>query len=256
MERHIYSHFKNDEPFVKSILDYQYRALHHYEVIITNFLDAHKIAIIKKVIGKKNGLKVVCSSGVEGGEYFRVIICRDEYTIEQKDFKITKAKIVYNNKFHSLKHRDVLGALMSLGVKREVFGDILIESDSVYFTCDTTIYSYIAMNLTQISRTKVVVEEVTIPLSKKQEYKTKTYFISSFRLDVMISSLFSVSRSKAKEYILNNFVKVNHKEVEQTDFLCHNNDIISLRKYGRVKILDLHKRTKGNNHIIEGWFYR
>jgi len=255
MEDRIYLHFKNDEEFVKNVLDFRFRALENYEIILTSFLDLHRIDIIKKVIGKKDGLKIITYGGIDDSDYQRVIICRSDIEISEKDFNITKIRIKYNNKFSSIRHKDVLGALISLGVKREVFGDILLDENNCYFVCDSNIYMYIFMNLTQIARTKVILEEVSLNLTKKQTYKKKTFFIASFRLDVIISTVFSISRSKAKEYILGNLVKVNHKEVELVAFLCHNNDMISLRKFGRVIIKDLSKTTRGNNHIIEGWFY-
>ena len=52
------------------------------------------------------------------------------------------------------------------------------------------------------------------------------------------------------------FVKVNYKEVVQTNYLCHNMDIISVRRHGRIKIVDLKKLNRKQKHVIEVWFYK
>ena len=254
--KNIYTHFKNDEVFVKQILNYKERVINHYSVILTNFLNLYQIRMIEMIIGKKEGLMVLTNGGIKNSEYQRVIICKDTEVIEEKDFNFVKVKINYPHKFYKIEHKDVLGALMSLGIKRELFGDILIENDSCYFVCDSKIYGYLLNNFDKVGKVKIKIEEVNEVLIKQQEYHVKTFFIPSFRLDLVISTLFSISRKKAKDYIIGNLVKVNYKEVEQTDFLCHNNDIVSLRRFGRVEINDLQRKTKSNQYVIEGKFYK
>ena len=41
-------------------------------------------------------------------------------------YNISVVKATWNDKFYRLSHRDVLGALMGLGIKREQIGDLLI----------------------------------------------------------------------------------------------------------------------------------
>ena len=77
----------------------------------------------------------------------------------------------------------------------------------------------------------------------------------NFPIGVILES-FKLSRSEASQYIQGNFVKVNYKEVVQTNYLCHNMDIISLRRYGRIKLIDLNKINRKQKHVIEVWFYK
>ena len=58
------------------------------------------------------------------------------------------------------------------------------------------------------------------------------------RLDKIISSFYKISRQKAAEFIRAGHVKVNHKPVEQINYLCNNKDIISFKKHGRVMFVD------------------
>ena len=61
-----------------------------------------------------------------------------------------------------LNHRDFLGALMNLGIEREMVGDILItesthsgKHNNAYIFCVDTVADYIAENLTKIRHTNV-----------------------------------------------------------------------------------------------------
>ena len=85
----------------------------------------------------------------------------------------------------------------------------------------------------------------------------KHLLFPSFRLDKIVSSFYKLPRSKAVSYIQSGFVKVNHKEVEEINYLCNNSDIISLRRHGRVKFIDT-KKEKLNKIImsLKGYFYK
>ena len=70
------------------------------------------------------------------------------------------------------------------------------------------------------------------------------------------SSLYKISRQKAAEFIRAGHVKVNHKPVEQINYLCNNKDIISFKKHGRVMFVDCNKQTRSGNYVVEGYFYK
>ncbi|MEG2083799.1 MAG: YlmH/Sll1252 family protein, partial [Oscillospiraceae bacterium] len=55
-----------------------------------------------------------------------------------------------------LTHRDFLGALMSLGMRREVLGDILVDESCATVVCLASAAEYMAENLERIKRTSVV----------------------------------------------------------------------------------------------------
>ena len=118
------------------------------------------------------------------------------------------------------------------------------------------IYEYVKNNLIKIKRSKVKILESEEIITIKHQYISKTFIVSSFRLDKVVSTLYGVPRSKAVSYIQSGFVKVNHKEVEEINYLCNNSDIISLRRHGRVKFVDTKRRTKQDNYVVEGYFYK
>lgn len=247
-------HFKGDEIFVKKILDYQNQAQNYQKMILTPFYNPHEQEIVHKVIGTHD-LMVKSYGGFLNAENQRMIICPDFYEITDDDFEVVVVEVVYNRQFGKLLHKDVLGALMSLGIKREHIGDIY-DSEHLYFSCSYQTYTYIHDHLKQIKRSKIHLEIVKEKIEIEHQYHVKTFFISSWRLDKVISTLFHLSRQNASEAIRAGFVKVNHKEVEEVSFLCHNNDMISLKRHGRVKIVDEEKTSRQGSYVVKGYFYK
>ena len=228
-------HFKGDEVFCRQIMDIKERVEEQYFSQITSFLNPHQQDIVSSLIGKHQGVSVMFDGGFDNAEMKRAIIYPSGFEISHEDFEIAVLSVRYPGKFVNISHRDVLGALMNLGLKRELYGDIIINEDYAYFAC---------------------VSLIKERLERKQDYKIVQMSVASFRLDLIISEAFRISRSEASKFINGNFVKVNYKEVVQTNYLCHNMDIISLRRYGRIKLIDLNKINRKQKHVIEVWFYK
>lgn len=251
----MYEHFKGEEIFVKKILEYKEQALYKQRWIVTPFLDPYHQLIVKSCIQGNDDLQVVEDGGFVDSESKRMIIAPGFYDLACEDYEITIIKISYAKHFDTLKHSDILGALMSLGIKRDRFGDIVCDNDIFYVAVDTKIYSYVTDNLTKIKRSKVMIQKTEEKIQKTQEFKMQTYIVSSLRLDKIVASFYHISRSKAVSYIQAGFVKVNHKIVVETHYLCNNMDIISLKRHGRVKFIDTKRITKANNYVVEGYRY-
>lgn len=246
-------HFKGDEIFVKKILDYKVQAQDHQRMILTPFYNPHEQDIVHKVIGSE--LSVLSYGGFVNAENQRMIICPSFYDIEKEDFQVCLVEVSYHQQFGRLKHKDILGALMNLGIKRECIGDI-DDGDTIYFACTKQTFPFIQDALKQIKKSKVHIKEVYEDITIQHQMVAKTFFLSSMRLDKVVSSLYRVPRQKASEAIRNGNVKVNHKEVEEVNYLCHNNDIISFQKHGRVRIEDSGKKSKQGYFVITGYFYK
>lgn len=246
-------HFKGDEAFVKKILDYQFQALHHQRMILTPFYNPHEQEIVRSVIGKE--LVVKSFGGFVHAENQRMIICPDFYEIQSDDFQIQLIEILYNQQFGKIKHKDILGALMNLGIKRECIGDIY-DGERFFFACTLQTFPYIKQSLKQIKKSKVHLKECHEEIEIVHEYISKSFILSSMRLDKVVSAMFKVSRQSASEAIRSGHVKVNYKIVEEVSYLCHNNDMVSFKHHGRVKLIDENKQTRQGNYVVSGYFYK
>lgn len=252
----MFEHFKGEEVFVKKVLDYLDQVQYKQRLILTQFLDPYHQSIVKSVIGHQDEVQVLENGGFIHSESQRMIIAPYFYEIEKEDFEIVVCKIIYAKKFEKLTHRDILGALMSLGIKRELFGDIVEKDKDFYLAVDRHIYEYLKDHLSMIKRSKVKFVEWDEEIEVKNDYLVKSFIVSSFRLDKIISSFYKISRQKAAEFIRAGHVKVNHKPVEQINYLCNNKDIISFKKHGRVMFVDCNKQTRSDNYVVEGYFYK
>ena len=252
----MFEHFKGEEVFVKKVLDYLDQVQYKQRLILTQFLDPYHQSIVKSVIGHQDEVQVLENGGFIHSESQRMIIAPYFYEIEKEDFEIVVCKIIYAKNFEKLTHRDILGALMSLGIKRELFGDIVEKDKEFYLAVDRPIYEYLKDHLSMIKRSKVKFVEWDEEIEVKNDYLVKSFIVSSFRLDKIISSFYKISRQKAAEFIRAGHVKVNHKPVEQINYLCNNKDIISFKKHGRVMFVDCNRQTRSNNYVVEGYFYK
>ena len=252
----MFEHFKGEEVFVKKVLDYLDQVQYKQRLILTQFLDPYHQSIVKSVIGHQDEVQVLENGGFIHSESQRMIIAPYFYEIEKEDFEIVVFKIIYAKYFEKLTHRDILGALMSIGIKRELFGDIVEKDKDFYLAVDQHIYEYLKDELKMIKRSKVKLTKCQEEIEVKNEYIIKSFIVSSMRLDKIISSFYKISRQKAAEFIRAGHVKVNHKPVEQINYLCNNKDIISFKKHGRVMFVDCNKQTRSDNYVVEGYFYK
>ena len=151
--------------------------------------------------------------------------------------EIVLIKIENKSKFRELSHKDYLGSLMSLGIKRETFGDLIVDDDSCYFPTFNDIADYIMINLTSASKNPIKIE-ILEKNSIKVSYNFKKYdiMVASFRIDAIVAKLCGVSRGKAVEIINRGEVLLNYLQVEDKDVIVTFPSIISIRKQGKYII--------------------
>jgi len=164
------------------------------------------------------------------------------------DFNISILKITAKEE---LKHSDVLGAIMSLGITREVIGDIII-GDSVYVIVASEIEKYLLENLTQIKHGTVTAEHV----DQLEDYGQNPYvdseiIIPSLRLDVILSKALNLSREKSQNLIGGKQVKINGNIITDNDRQPNFGDIVSVTKYGRITIQEISRKTKKDKLVLK-----
>ena len=99
-------------------------------------------------------------------------------------------------------HRDYLGALLALGVRREWVGDIRIRGAEAWVFCLPSVVKTLA-ELDRAGRYTVRGEEIALADVPEEEVKTETvsFTVQSLRLDAVTAGLFHVSRTTAAELI-------------------------------------------------------
>ncbi|HSL86949.1 MAG TPA: YlmH/Sll1252 family protein, partial [Bacteroidales bacterium] len=149
-----------------------------------------------------------------------------------------------------LTHRDYLGAIMSLGILREKFGDIYIKGNKAYLVVLDSMADFISSSLNQIGRASV---EIT-----RYDYADRILFlqpnlvkreavIASLRLDVVVAELAKTSRTKALEMIQRGLVLLNYHETRDKAKEIKDGDTITIRKKGKYKIGQIVGTTQKGN---------
>jgi RNA-binding protein YlmH len=204
---------------------------------VSEFVSPGEIQIAETIQAHASTLMVKTYGGYEGAERVKIAFVRDGYD-GPVDYALTACRVTWDARYRLLGHRDVLGSLMSLGIGRERFGDIIMAEDNAIVLVDTTLVQYLKQNFDKIAMVPVTVEEAStdeiIPREEKvKEVKTT---VASMRLDAILSSGFGISRTKAAEAINGERVQVNWQPAKGPSQAVQEGDVISLRGRGRMEV--------------------
>ena len=151
-------------------------------------------------------------------------------------FVCVKIRPTYPKFAEKLTHRDVLGALMSLGIERAKIGDIIVNAQTMFFFAKEEITSYIVESLTSIRHTVVTLEiETEQQIAYEPTYIEEVAVVSSIRLDAVIAAICKTSRSISLRMIQEGKIFVNGTECLHNTYYCKPDDILSIRGYGKVR---------------------
>ncbi|MBB6455046.1 RNA-binding protein YlmH [Salirhabdus euzebyi] len=243
----IYQHFRVEEqPFIDKVLSWKEEVERMFVAKLTDFLDPREQHIVNSLIGNNGDIQVHFFGGSSTSERKRAIIAPLYEQIDKQNFNICLLEGKFPNKFVTLEHRDVLGALMSLGIKRKKMGDILVGDGIVHLLVDQEVSTYVQMHLTGIKKASISLVETAISnlVPSTDQWIEQEGTVSSLRLDAIIKEIYNVSRKQAADYISKGAVKVNFREVENSAFSIEQGDIISIRKKGRSKVVRIEGKTK------------
>ena len=248
MKVSIYQHFrKHEHPFVDQVLSWKEQVERTYISYLTDFLDPRERQMIRSIIGPTNEeVKYSFFGGANEAERQRGVIAPFYEEMIENDFQIMLLEGTFANKFNQLKHRDILGAFLSLGIDRKKIGDILIDENRFQIVVTQELSPYIKMNLTKIknARVQLVEQSLSNMLHKKDEWMTSNHTVSSLRLDIIVKEIYRMSRKDAAQHIRNHRVKVNFKNVDDPSVQIIVDDLISVRGYGRSKLIAIHGKTR------------
>ncbi len=211
----------------------------------TDFLDLNSQSILES-----SYLPCVKFGGYPNAE--RVIAGFGE-NIKNEDFPVSIIEIApVSAKFaENLTHRDFLGGLMSLGIKRELLGDIIVKDNKGYLFCLDRIKDYIIQNLSRLKHTTVSVKEIpSLPDGSVNEGEMTNITVASLRVDAIISTAYKLSRSESTKLFSLKKVFVNSRCINNGSYSVKENDIVSVRGFGRIKYISTLRTTKKERLVI------
>lgn len=252
----IYQHFRQEEhEFIDQVLEWKDTVMEQYASKLTDFLDPREQEIVKSVVGNNEDVKLAFHGGAKGAERKRALLYPPYLEPTAEDFQLKAFNLSYPEKFVKIEHRQVLGSLMGIGLKRSKFGDIYFHDTKIQVVLSAEVSAFVEMQLQEVGKAKVSLNEMPLENLKSTEtiWEEASTTAASLRLDVMIASIYNLSRQKAQLLIGAKKVKINWKLVEQTAFECQEGDILSVRGFGRSKLLTVDGKTKKDKwRIIVG----
>jgi RNA-binding protein YlmH len=155
----------------------------------------------------------------------------------------------------TLTHRDFLGALMSLGIRRELLGDIIIDNNCGFLFCLGSIAVYISEQLTEVRRTSVRCERSQPPAKAAAVPEAKEFSVASERLDAVIAAVFKLSRADSQSLFVQGKVFVCSRATEDVSRQLAQGDIVSVRGLGRFLYGGVLRETRKGRLYISASVY-
>ncbi len=192
----------------------------------------------------KRESSVYFDGGYAGAERKRVFL-----DCENND-DITCFELDYSTDELPVRHQDILGSLMALGIERDCIGDILPKQRRFYVIRE--LKDEILHSLTMIGQLPVRLHEIDGTDSYLEyEYSPGEFLSESLRLDLLVAKITHKSRSEAYEMILQEHVKVNHLVETKHAKIITEGSILSIRHFGRYILDDTKQTTKKGKIVVK-----
>ena len=234
-------------------------------ITCTPFLDMRERSVIASHLVSKNDAKTVFYGIFEDAERTAAVML--PYYVEADDFEslcsyfkdnpddnpLAVIEVEKDRFSPPLTHRDYLGALMSLGIRREITGDIVVNENGCRIAVLSHMAQYVAENLCKAGKgtlkTKIL-SPCDCLLAEKPTAVEDSFTVSSLRLDSVVKNAFRVSRSDAVAAIESGLVFINDSECLKADKKISEGDKIVFRRKGRIIVRDCSSVSKKGRIIV------
>ena len=224
----------------------------------SNFLDIYQLGLVQDFLNKIRIQNYIFYGGYEESERKILIIYPDKFNLQMVEKNYDKIlKIIRINLSEeqrgTLVHRNYLGGIIKLGVKREKIGDIIVQDDGADIIVLDEISKFLLQELPSLTRFNGSnIEEINIAEMRKNEVKKEEIkiIIPSLRLDNFVSDLAKTSRTKAVEIINNERVFINGQCQTKTSKEVKIGDTLTIRGKGRFVIKELSGNTRSGRAVL------
>lgn len=225
-----------------------------YRVTYTGFLDLRQRSLAERLWGtlSRGNADVRCRffGGYEEAERTIALFLPDY--AEEDAAPLTVIRAAAPAAGRRLTHRDYLGSLTGLGIRREMIGDILVNDSGADIIVleeirDFLLYHYDKAGRTSLSLEALSLDQLRVPHLPTAELKDT---VASLRLDNVIACAFSLSRAKAAEAVRAGLVFVNSMQAEKVDSPVKEGDKLVLRGKGKAYLKEVGGKTRKDRIFI------
>lgn len=235
------------------------RAAHRREACFTRFLDPTE-ATAARAAASRAGADIALWGGHADAER-RVAAFYMGEAPEASAWPIIPLRVEWNEKFSNPGHRDLLGAVMHLGIERETTGDIAMGAyrgaACAYLFALDEIADYVAASLERAGHAAL---KVTVageaPVLTPPRGDALRLTVQQERLDAVLAAACNLSRGEAQKRVAAGLVKLNHVPCLRPDARLAAGDLISARGFGRLKVVAFRGETRRGRLVVEAFRFK
>lgn len=219
--------------------------------VFTHFLDAETQQLFIGQLRAAREVEAAVFGGYEGADRAMLCLHPAGQPPRRTDFPIECLRIEDRGGRAPLGHRDYLGALMALGVRRELVGDVVADGTGAFVLCTGVMKELIVRELAKVGSHGVAVRmadpgEIAVP-----EHQRLRKNVSSMRFDCIVSAALGENRELSRELIEGGLVTLNHAECRKPARLLREGDIFSIRGKGKYRVGAVCGRSAKDRIFIE-----
>lgn len=261
MNREILNDYKNkdDKMLLAQVFDKIENTNSRNKIEHTDFLDLAQNELVQKFLNKQKIQNYMKYGGFEDAERKMYIFYPEKFNekvVEKNLSNILKIVriLLPDDLIGKYTHRDYLGAIMKLGVKREKIGDIIVENNGADIIIDKEITKFLEQNLgelTRFSKSTITIEEIQNLRNVEIKKEEIEIIVASLRLDNVASELARCSRNKIIEIMNTERVLVNFQVETKKTKQIKQGDMVTIRGKGRFFIKEIVGQTKSGRIILK-----
>ena len=221
----------------------------------TGFLSDREQALARAAANRADCRCIRFWGGFDGAE--RQVLCIEPPDAWQQDpvacLRIT-ARLAAGQA--APQHRDLLGAVLGLGLERACLGDIRPDPDApgtsyLFLLQDKA--EFVASNLLEAGRTRVTAESCAEPPAsavREPERQVLQATVPSLRADCVLGAMLRISRGQAAQLISEGRVEVGHVPLRSGHETVYEGDIFTVRGRGRYRLQQVGGKSRSDRTFI------
>lgn len=237
--------------FIGRMAEYLDRCDRNKQRVFTDFLHPLQAKIATELARSQSSVQLGFYGGFEDAERRMAVFLPEWDSVEYIEYPVEILKITDKGWGRVLSHRDFLGALLGLGIKREKVGDLLVRERICFAAVHRDIAGFVETNLERAGRSTLLVQRVSgEDLQIAPEYSEKRITVASPRLDSVAGAVFGLSRAKSAGLIKGEKVKLNWEIEIHSNTALQQGDIVSVSGKGKFKVGELVGMTKKGRSVL------
>ena len=249
---------QDDKLCISQVLDKIGITSKREKIEYTDFLDMYQVSLVQAFLRKNQFTNYKLYGGYEDAER-KILITYpekfDDNMLEKNYNKILKIVRVTlpDGEKGKYSHRNYLGGIVKLGLRREKVGDIIVGeegADIITLNEFAEILKKELPSLTRFENAKIEIKEIQNLRKLELKVEETTIIVPSLRLDNFVSDLARTSRNKASEIIAQERVFINGQNETKNSKQVKIGDIITIRGKGRFVIREFTGTTRSGRTVV------